>query len=75
MGHIVELCDEYNKCKKVQFCTEKLFRDIPFFVILHHFVSTMTCHVEFSAEKIHQLMIKIWNHERIAEAWKQGLVV
>ena len=31
--------------------------------------------VEFSAEKIHRSMTKIWNHERIPEAWKLGLIV
>ena len=35
--HIMELCDECNNCTKFQFYTEKVFRDIPFFVILHHF--------------------------------------
>ena len=34
--HIVELCNECNNCIKFQFHREKVFRDIPFFVILHH---------------------------------------
>lgn len=38
-GYIMELCDEFNKCTKFQFYTENVFRDIPFFVILNHFVS------------------------------------
>jgi len=38
---IMELCDECNNCTKFQFYTEKAFRDIPFFVISHHFVSTL----------------------------------
>ena len=37
----MELCDEYNNCKKFQFYAEKVFRDIPFFVILHNFVSIL----------------------------------
>ena len=41
VGHIMEFCDEYKNCKRFQFYTEKGFRDIAFFVILHHFVSTM----------------------------------
>ena len=41
VGHIMELCNEYKNCKKFQFYTEKVFRDITFFVILHHFVSTI----------------------------------
>ena len=40
-AHIMELCDECNNCTKFQFYTEKVVRDIPFFVILHHFVSTL----------------------------------
>ena len=36
-GHIMERCDECNNCTK--FYTEKAFRDIPFFVISHHFLS------------------------------------
>ena len=30
-----------NNCTKFRFSTEKVFRDIPFYAILHHFVSTM----------------------------------
>ena len=41
VGHIMELCNEYQNCTKFQFYTENVFRDIQFFVILHHFVSTM----------------------------------
>ena len=40
-GYIMELCDECNNCTKLQFYTEKAFRDIPFCVISHHFVSTL----------------------------------
>ena len=40
-GNIMKLCGECNNCTKFQFYTEKVFRDLPFFVILHHFVSTM----------------------------------
>ena len=39
-GHIMELCDECNNCTKFQLYTEKVVRDIQFFVILHHFVAT-----------------------------------
>ena len=41
IGHIMELCDECNKCTKFQLYTKKVVRDIQFFVILHHVVSTM----------------------------------
>ena len=37
-GHIMELCDECNNCTKFKLYTEKVVRDIKFFVILHHFV-------------------------------------
>ena len=43
-GHILELCDECNNCTKFQFYTEKVVRDIQFFVITHHFVSTLWHH-------------------------------
>ena len=36
----MELCDECNNCTKFELYTEKVVRDIKFFVILHHFVST-----------------------------------
>ena len=36
----MELCDEWNNCTKFKLYTEKVVRDINFFVILHHFVST-----------------------------------
>ena len=41
VGHIMELCNEYKNCKKFQFYTEKVFRDIPFFVIscVHYMMS------------------------------------
>ena len=42
-GYIMELCDECDNCTKFQFYTEKVFRDIPFFVILHHFVLLYIC--------------------------------
>ena len=34
-------CDNSNNCTKFQFYAEKVFRDIPFFVILNHFMSTV----------------------------------
>ena len=40
-GHIMRLCDECNNSTKFQFYAEKVFRYVPFFVILHHFVSVM----------------------------------
>ena len=40
-GRIMELCDECNNSSKFQLYTEKAFRDIPFCVISHHFVSTL----------------------------------
>ena len=39
--YIMELCDECNNCTKFQFYTENVFRDIPFFVISHHFMSIL----------------------------------
>ena len=36
-GHIMDLCDEYNNCTKFQLCTEKVFREMPFFVSFHRF--------------------------------------
>ena len=42
LAHIMELCDDlYNNCKKFQFYTEKVFRDIPFCVILNNFVTIL----------------------------------
>ena len=35
-GHIMELCDECNNCTKFKLYTEKVVRDIKFFVMLHH---------------------------------------
>ena len=49
-GHIMELCDECNNCTKFQFYTEKVVRDIQFFVILHHLVSTL-CHKSSNLHK------------------------
>ena len=37
---IKELGDEYYNCINFQFYTEKVFKDIPFFVILNQSVST-----------------------------------
>ena len=34
----MELCDECNNWSKFQFYTEKVMRDIQFFVIFDHFV-------------------------------------
>ena len=62
VDHIIELCDEYNNCKKVQFYTENIFRDISFFVILHHFVSTVTSQVLLDAS------IKILNNSATKRA-------
>ena len=31
--------------------------------------------MEFSAEKIHQLMNKIWQYEKIPESWTRGLII
>ena len=39
--NIMKLCADCNNCTKFQFYTEKVFRHIPFFVMLHYFVSTM----------------------------------
>ena len=41
VDHIMELCDEYSNCKKFLFYAEKVFRDIPYFVILLHVVSAL----------------------------------
>ena len=30
---------------------------------------------DFSAKKIHQLMKKVWEHEKILTKWKQGLII
>ena len=35
----------------------------------------MNASVEFSAMKIHQLMMKVWRHEKIPTKWKQGLII
>ena len=43
-GHIMELYDKCNNCTKFQLYTEKVVRDIQFFVILHHLVSTKWRH-------------------------------
>ena len=43
-GNIMKLCADCSNCTKFQFYTEKVFRDIPFFVILYYFVSTMLRH-------------------------------
>ena len=43
-GHAMDLCDEYNNFTKFPFYTWDVFRDIPFFVILHHFLSIFWCH-------------------------------
>ena len=40
-GNIMKLCDDYNNCTKFEFYTEKVFGDIPSFVMLHYFVTTM----------------------------------
>ena len=50
---IMELCDNCNNCTKFQFYTEKVFGDIPFFVILDHFtgMSTMWCHKSSNLHK------------------------
>ena len=43
-GNIMKLCGECNNCTKFHFYTKKVLPDIPFFVILQHFVSTMWRH-------------------------------
>ena len=50
-GHIMELCDECNNCTTFQLYTENVVRDIKFFVILHHFVSTKWCHKSSNLHK------------------------
>ena len=44
-GNIMKLCGECNNCTKCQFSTEKVFRDIPLVVILHHFVHNVASQV------------------------------
>ena len=39
--NIMKLCADCNNCTKFQFYTEKVFGDIPSFVMLHYFVFTM----------------------------------
>ena len=41
----MELRDECNNRKKFQFYTEKVVRDIQFFVILHHCLHIVTSQV------------------------------
>ena len=50
-GNIMKLCGECNNCTKFHFYTKKVLPDIPFFVILQHFVSTM-CDVTSHLEKL-----------------------
>ena len=50
-GHIMERCDECNNCTKFQLYTEKVVRDIKFFVTLHHFVSTKWHHKSSNLHK------------------------
>ena len=40
-GHTMGLCDNCYNCAKFHFYAEKVFKDIPFFLILNHFMSTM----------------------------------
>ena len=40
-AHFMDLNDDEKNCTKFQFCTENVLRDIPLFVILHNFVSTL----------------------------------
>ena len=50
-GPIMEFCDECNNCTKFQLFTEKVVRDIRFFVILKHFVSTKLRHKSSNLHK------------------------
>ena len=34
----------------------------------------LKANTEFSAEKVHQLMGKVWRHEKIPDKWKKGLI-
>ena len=36
-GNIMKRCGDCNNCTKFQFYTEKVFGDIPSFVMLHYF--------------------------------------
>ena len=40
-GNVMKLYADCNNCTKFQFYTENVFGDIPSFVMLHYFVSTM----------------------------------
>lgn len=31
--------------------------------------------IEFSTNKIHQLLKKIWKHEKIPKSWMEGLII
>ena len=50
-GHIMELFDECNNCAMFQLYTEKVLREIKFFVILHHFVATKWHHKSSNLHK------------------------
>ena len=39
--HIMELCDNCNNFTRFQFHADKVFRNIPFFVTLNHFMSNI----------------------------------
>ena len=35
----------------------------------------LKAHKEFSTAKIHQLLEKVWKHEKIPDKWKRGLII
>ena len=35
----------------------------------------LKAHKEFSAPKVHQLLEKVWKHEKIPDKWKRGLII
>ena len=50
-GNIMKLWTDCNNCTKSQLYTEKVFGDIPSFVMLHYFVSTMWRHKSSNLHK------------------------
>ena len=61
-GHIMELCDQCNNCTKFRLYTEKAFRDIPSFVIPHHFMSTLGRH---KSSNLHKSKSRITQQPRV----------
>ena len=35
----------------------------------------LKAHKELSAAKVHQLLEKVWKHEKIPDKWKRGLII